>query len=205
MKGLSSNTHTRTYIQTPTHARSCCSWILYINPMSAGSHHNALASSPSPTLAAPPLTWDQNVRTMGDHFILALSGLLIVAFSACLPQAVSMIWTGILKYMQGLGWKRSSRCCYLSLCVCWFSMFPQPYGQSSLHVCGKFNKGQEIQTRSLRGRKLFICDLQQWHSAKKNPHFLFYICLSVCRFVEGNVCRKFAQCFVKSILKTVHF
>ena len=29
--------------------------------------------------------------------------------------------------------------------------------------------------------------------------------ISVCRFVEGNVCPKFAHCFVQSILKSVNF
>ena len=32
--------------------------------------------------------------------------------------------------------------------------------------------------------------------------FCVFICLSVCRFVKGNVCRKFAHCFVKSIFLT---
>ena len=27
------------------------------------------------------------------------------------------------------------------------------------------------------------------------PHFVFYICLSACRFVESNICRKFAHWF----------
>ena len=48
--------------------------------------------------------------------------------------------------------------------------------------------------RSLRGRVFFTYDLQQWLWAKCFPHFVFYI--SVCRFVEGNVCRKIAHCFV---------
>ena len=56
------------------------------------------------------------------------------------------------------------------------------------------------QTRSLRGRKHFNCDLQQWHSAKCLLLFFFSFflsfCLSVCSFVKGNVCRKFAHCFV---------
>ena len=35
--------------------------------------------------------------------------------------------------------------------------------------------------------------------------FVFSICLSVCRFLKGNVCRKCAHCFVLSIWKSVHF
>ena len=46
-----------------------------------------------------------------------------------------------------------------------------------------------FQTRSLQGRKLFNCNLQQWHSAKCLHLFMFYICLSVCHFAKGNVCR----------------
>ena len=58
-----------------------------------------------------------------------------------------------------------------------------------------------VQTRSLRGRKLFNnCYLQQWQSAKCLLLFVFCICLSVCRCVEGNVCRNFAHCFVLSTL-----
>ena len=34
------------------------------------------------------------------------------------------------------------------------------------------------------------------HSAKCLLLFVFYICVSVCRFVKCNECRKFAQCFV---------
>ena len=33
-------------------------------------------------------------------------------------------------------------------------------------------------------------------TSSTNPHFVFYIiCLSVCRFVKGNVCGKTAHCF----------
>ena len=32
---------------------------------------------------------------------------------------------------------------------------------------------------------------------------VFYACLPICRFVKGNVCRKFAHCFVSSVLKSV--
>ena len=43
-------------------------------------------------------------------------------------------------------------------------------------------------------------------SLKCFRHFVFDICLSVCRFVKlGNVCRKCARCFVESMLKSVHF
>ena len=31
--------------------------------------------------------------------------------------------------------------------------------------------------------------------------FVFYMCLSVCRFVKGNFCRTFAHCFVLWIFK----
>ena len=61
-----------------------------------------------------------------------------------------------------------------------------------------------FQTRSLRGRKLFNCDLQQWHSAKCLLLFVFHICLSVCRFVKGNVYR-IAHCCVLSIVKKRSF
>ena len=44
---------------------------------------------------------------------------------------------------------------------------------------------KRIQTRSLRGRKLFNCDLQQWRSAKCLHLFVFYI-LFVCFFVLLN-------------------
>ena len=40
---------------------------------------------------------------------------------------------------------------------------------------------------------------QQWHWAKCFPHFVFYICLSVCRVVEGNIYRTFAHCFVRLV------
>ena len=33
---------------------------------------------------------------------------------------------------------------------------------------------------------------------------VFYICVSVCRFVEGNTCRKTAHCFVLFMLESVH-
>ena len=49
-----------------------------------------------------------------------------------------------------------------------------------------------FKTRSLRRRQLFNYDLQQWHWAKCFVRFVFYICLSVCRFAEGNICRKCA-------------
>ena len=51
------------------------------------------------------------------------------------------------------------------------------------------------------------CDLQQRSSAKYLLLFVFPIRLSVCRFVKGNfnVCRKFAPCFVLSILKKHSF
>ena len=50
---------------------------------------------------------------------------------------------------------------------------------------------------------IFNSDIQL---KKKSPHFVFYIiCLSICCFVKGNVCLKFAHCFVYSILKSVHF
>ena len=55
---------------------------------------------------------------------------------------------------------------------------------------------EHFQTWSLRGRKLFNCDLQQWHSAKFCLLFVLYICLSVCCFVKGNVFQKCAHCFV---------
>ena len=32
--------------------------------------------------------------------------------------------------------------------------------------------------------------------AKSLPHFVFYICLFVRRYVEGKICRKCAHCFV---------
>ena len=48
----------------------------------------------------------------------------------------------------------------------------------------------------LRGRKLFNCVLQQWHSAKCLLVFVFRICLSVYRLVKGNVCRQFEHCLV---------
>ena len=61
-------------------------------------------------------------------------------------------------------------------------------------------------TRCLRGRKLINCDLQQWHSPKCSLFFVFCICLSVCRFVKGNIkCRKFAHRFVLSPLKRRSF
>ena len=62
-------------------------------------------------------------------------------------------------------------------------------------ICLKKNISH-FQTRSWRGRELFTYDLQQWHWAKCFPHLVFYFCLSVCRFVEGNVCRTFAHCYV---------
>ena len=31
---------------------------------------------------------------------------------------------------------------------------------------------------------------------KVSPFRVLYICLSVCRFVEGNICQTFAHCFV---------
>ena len=34
---------------------------------------------------------------------------------------------------------------------------------------------------------------------------VLYVCLTVCRFVKGNVCRTFAHCFIQSVLKRVHF
>ena len=40
------------------------------------------------------------------------------------------------------------------------------------------------------------------YKTRKVVHF--YICLSVRRFVEGKICRKFAYCFVQSILNSVH-
>ena len=59
---------------------------------------------------------------------------------------------------------------------------------------------------SKRHRKLLNCDLQHGHSVKCLLLFVLYICLSICRFVKGNVCRKkFAHCFVLSTLKSVHF
>ena len=36
-------------------------------------------------------------------------------------------------------------------------------------------------------------------------HFVFYICLSVRRLVEGKICRKFPQCFVSSLSKKRSF
>ena len=43
--------------------------------------------------------------------------------------------------------------------------------------------------------KAFQLNLQQWHWAKCFNFFVFYVCLSVCRVVKGNVCRKVAHCF----------
>ena len=38
-----------------------------------------------------------------------------------------------------------------------------------------------------------------------NPYFfVFYIFLSICRFINGNACQTFAHCFVFWILKSVH-
>ena len=56
----------------------------------------------------------------------------------------------------------------------------------------------QLQTRSLRGMKRFNCHLQQWHSAKCLLLFVFDICLSVCRSVKGNVCRKCGHSFASS-------
>ena len=58
------------------------------------------------------------------------------------------------------------------------------------------NKSKIFQTRSLPGRKLFNCDLQQWHSATFFLPFVCYICLSICCFVKGNACQKCAHWFV---------
>ena len=44
-----------------------------------------------------------------------------------------------------------------------------------------FRRSRHFQTQSLRGWELFNYDLQQWHWAKCFPHFVFYICLSLCR------------------------
>ena len=65
----------------------------------------------------------------------------------------------------------------------------------------RYRKGQTrltkviFPTRSLRGTKLFNCDLQHWHSAQSCLLFVFYIRLSVYRFVKGNVCRTFRTLF----------
>ena len=41
--------------------------------------------------------------------------------------------------------------------------------------------------------------------AREGSSFSCFICLSVCRFVKGNVCRKYAYCFVLSTLKKRSF
>ena len=74
---------------------------------------------------------------------------------------------------------------------------------SSLRLCPPFDFQNSIFARE--ARELFTYDLQQWHSAKCFLHFVFYICLSVCGFVKGNVCRKFTYCFVYSIWKKRSF
>ena len=68
----------------------------------------------------------------------------------------------------------------------WLCFFPAQTLFRSTHQVSNFTNGEIkqlfclliiSQTRSLRRRELFNCDLQQWHSC-------FIICLSVCRFVK---------------------
>ena len=47
--------------------------------------------------------------------------------------------------------------------------------------CIAFNNRANFPTRSLWGRERFTDNLQQWHWAKCFPHFMFYICLSLCQ------------------------
>ena len=46
-----------------------------------------------------------------------------------------------------------------------------------------------------RERELFTYNLQQWHWLTELNVFPISCFISVCRFVEGNACRKSAHCF----------